>query len=72
MTTQQFELNYQTKSGDASSLAIIFFLLGAPHIYSALKQRQNRKSTLRRKLLVPKNIGLLVTTIAGATALWAF
>jgi len=67
MSAQQLNFNDQAKSGNASGLAVVFFLLGAPHIYSFLRQRSNRKSTFR----VSKVAGWLITMLVGVLVLLA-
>jgi hypothetical protein len=67
MSTQQLSFNDLAKSGNASGFAVVFFLLGAPHIYSLLRQRSNRKSTFG----VPKAAGWLITMLAGVLVLLA-
>ena len=67
MSTQQLSFNDQAKSGDASRFAIVSFLLEAPHIYSFLRQRSNRKSTFG----VPKAVGGLIMMLAGVLVLLA-
>lgn len=62
MSTQQLSFNDQAKSGNVSGLAVVFFLLGAPHIYSFLRQRSNRKSNF----WMLKNAGWLIAMLAGA------
>jgi hypothetical protein len=51
-------------------LGLAFFLLGAPHIYGALRQRQRRQSkpTMPRYL----SLVLLAMTIAGVVELCIF
>jgi len=60
-------LNNQATSANSNGLAALFLLLGAPHIYSFLRQRSNRKSTFG----VPKNAVWLITMLAGALVLLA-
>lgn len=67
MSAQQLSFNDQAKSGNASGFAVIFLLLGAPHIYSFLRQRSNRKSTFG----VPKAASWLIAMLAGVLVLLA-
>jgi hypothetical protein len=67
MSTQKLSFNDPAKAGNASGFAVVFLLLGAPHIYSFLRQRSNRKSTFG----VPKAAGWLVTMLAGVLVLLA-
>jgi hypothetical protein len=67
MSAQQLSFNDQAKSGNASGFAVVFFLLGAPHIYSFLRQRSNRKSTFG----VPNSAGWLITMLVGVLLILA-
>jgi hypothetical protein len=71
MSTQNIRFDYQATSDRSSGLAIFFFLIGAPHVYIALRQQRHFKSRLRDKLLAPQSIGLLSLTIVGITAFFA-
>ena len=65
MFTQQLSANDQVQSGNGSGWAIIFFLLGAPHIYSFVQQRSQRQSNV----WVLDNPGWLITLLAGGLVL---
>jgi hypothetical protein len=70
MTTQNLPLNYSTQSSKAGALAIFFFLIGAPHIYVALKQRRQQQQRLQAQLLAPKSLGLASLAIGMAVGLY--
>ncbi len=72
MTTQNAQIYHPATVSNGSSFSLFFFLIGAPHIYSILRQRQSRKSTFQTKILNPKVIGFLSATAFGAMALTAF
>lgn len=59
--------NDQAMSDNSTGFAVVFLLLGAPHIYSFLRKRSNRKATFG----MPKNTGWLITMMAGALVLLA-
>lgn len=65
MFTQQLSFDDQAKSGNANGFAIVFFLLGAPHIYMFLRQRSIRKSIFG----VSRTAGWLISMLAGALVL---
>jgi hypothetical protein len=71
MTTSNVRLNYAVNPVRPSSLAIFFFLIGAPHIYIALQQRRQQQLQLWQQLWRPQNVGLISLTIAGVVALYA-
>lgn len=66
MTLQQFHFKSQAKAEKSSSLAILFFLLGAPHIYSALRKRSRGGSSLFALSIVLKKVGIGMLAIALA------
>jgi len=59
--------NDQAMSGNSNGLAIVFLLLGAPHIYSFLKHRSNKKYTFS----VSKSTVSLITILVGALVILA-
>jgi len=65
MSTHKLRFHDQAKSGSGGGLAIVFFVLGVPHLYSFLRQRSNRKSTFG----VQKTAGLFITMLTGALVL---
>jgi hypothetical protein len=69
MTTSNVRLNYPTRP---SSVAIFFFLIGAPHIYIALQQRRQQQLHFWHQLQTPKSLGVMSLAIAGIIALYAF
>ena len=70
MTTPNLTLDYAAKPSQAGALAIFFFLIGAPHIYSALQQRRRQQQRLQAQLLAPKNLGLASLAIGMAVGLY--
>ena len=68
MNAQQFPRN----SDVGSNFAILFFFLGAPHIYSFLKRRSRRKAEAQQSFLNAGNVGLMASGIIGTAALFAF
>jgi hypothetical protein len=71
MTTQNLPLNHSAKSGQAGAMAIFFFLIGAPHIYSGLQRRRQQQQLLQAQLLAPKSLGLASLAIGMAVGLYA-
>jgi hypothetical protein len=65
MSTQQFTLKNQAPSDNANGFAIVFFLLGAPHIYSFLRRRSRSKNNFS---IAQKTIRA-VTILAGTLTL---
>lgn len=72
MKTQTLSLKYPQKVGSGSNLAILFFFLGAPHIYSFLNRRSHQKAAHNKQLFNLKAIGVLVSSMLGTVALFAF
>lgn len=71
MIPQLFEINSQSKSQTPSSLAIIFFLLGLPNVYSILQQRSQHRASLSQSLPL-KAIGLISATLVGTLSFLVF
>lgn len=71
MSTRNAEIYRNARSKGASSFSTFFFLIGAPHIYSVLRQRQQRDHSILSHL-AQKVIAFLVATVVGATGLLAF
>jgi hypothetical protein len=65
MTTQQLYFNQESKSQNASGVAVIFFLLGAPNIYSALRKRSQQPAASYVNLLWTLGLGILLFVSAG-------
>jgi len=59
----------QTSTPKATGLAIIFFLLGFPNVYSLMQRRSQQRPTLSVPVVPLMGAGLLVVTIA-ATCSW--
>lgn len=57
-TTQMTSTAGQNSSSEVSILGILFFILGAPHLYSALKRRAERR---QRFSPVPYAAAVLLT-----------
>ncbi|MBE9032474.1 hypothetical protein IQ266_22305 [filamentous cyanobacterium LEGE 11480] len=72
MTTQNLHLAPTAKSDKSSALAIFFFLMGAPHIYSVLQQRRRQRDQLLAQLSTPKSLFLMGLAPAGGIAFLAF
>ncbi len=72
MTTQQLSINQTPKSSNTSIIAIFFFLIGAPHIYSFLRKRSQAKANSNTQLFSMRNLGLLSGGIVGTIGLLAF
>jgi len=67
MTTQQLYLNQKAQSKNASGMAVIFFLLGAPNIYSALRQRSQPAATTHSNLPKLLGFGIFLFVLAGTS-----
>lgn len=67
MTTKPLYLNQEARSENASGMAVLFFLLGAPNIYSALRQRAKRPAATGN-LLWTLGSGILLFALAGTSA----
>ncbi|NEQ47383.1 MAG: hypothetical protein F6K00_29130 [Leptolyngbya sp. SIOISBB] len=68
MTTHQLYLNQEDATQNASGMAVIFFLLGAPNIYSALRQRSQAPATNIKAPVWGIGWGILAFVIAGTWA----
>jgi hypothetical protein len=68
MNAQQFPRN----SDAGGNFAILFFFLGAPHIYSFLKRRSRMRAEAQQNSLHAGHIGLMASGILGTAALIAF
>lgn len=64
MALKPFYFSSQAKAEKPGSLAILFFLLGAPHIYSALRKRPSGGASLSVLALVSKKVGIGVLAVA--------
>ncbi|WOD40484.1 hypothetical protein [Nodosilinea sp. E11] len=51
-------------------LQLFFFLLGAPHIYGALRSAADRRRQQRLPVLQYVSVGLLALAIASAAEMW--
>ena len=71
MTTHQLYLNQETETENASGVAVIFFLLGAPNIYSALRQRSHPSAVDHKTPTWVVGLGVLAFASAGAWACFA-
>ncbi|MEM9007813.1 MAG: hypothetical protein AAGE59_30410 [Cyanobacteria bacterium P01_F01_bin.86] len=71
MNAHQSVFQSQSKPRQASTFAIIFFLLGAPNIYSVLQQRSRRR-TSQPWLMSLQGISLLAAMTLGITSLLTF
>jgi hypothetical protein len=69
MPTQQLFLTQTPRSSHTSGVALLFFLLGAPNIYSALRQRANQP-TVRSSLRWTMGVGVMLFILAGTTVCW--
>lgn len=65
MNASPVTINAPTKPQSGSALAIVFFLLGMPHVYGFLQQRSQRQTSLMRPLPL-EGISLLTITVFGA------
>lgn len=66
MTTQQLHFQPEKSSANASGMAIVFFLIGAPNIYSALRQRsQAAVDPTARGGMWAMGLGILTFVVAG-------
>lgn len=68
MTTHQLYLNQENKTPNASGMAVIFFLLGAPSIYGALRQRSQAPTVEAKTPVWAIGWGILAFVIAGTGA----
>lgn len=66
MTTHQAYFNHNNQNENTSGIAVIFFLLGAPNIYGALKQRSQTSPTVNKKPVWAVGLGILAFVTAGA------
>jgi len=66
MTTHQLYLNQEDEKENASGMAVIFFLLGAPNIYSVLRQRSHSAAIVSEGPNWTLGLGILGFTLAGA------
>ena len=69
MFVQQTSLSEQVKPSSSSGVAILFFLLGAPHIYSIVKKRSAQKLT---SFLARGSVGLITMLSVGTLMFLAF
>lgn len=73
MLTQTPNLEWvQTSKNQNHGFATLFFLVGAPHIYSALRSRAKRRTGLSWRTGFMASIGLLMAAIAGLVEVLAF
>ena len=72
MATQSIPLKYQDKDDKAGSLALIFFLLGAPHVYSFFKKRNQRKAETKNVLFWQAVVGLMGCGLVGTASSYIF
>jgi len=66
MTTHQLYLNQEDEKDNASGMAVIFFLLGAPNIYSVLRQRSHAAVLEAKGPNWALGLGILGFALAGA------
>jgi hypothetical protein len=66
MTTHQLYLNQEDETENASGVAVIFFLLGAPNIYSVLRQRSHPPAVEHKMPIWAVGLGILAFATAGA------
>lgn len=67
MATQQLYIHQKTQDKHASGVAVIFFLLGAPNIYSALRRRSQQPTAGDGVTLRALGLGILLFVLAGTT-----
>jgi hypothetical protein len=67
MLTNPSSASLDQSASPLSLLGIFFFLVGAPHIYGALKRREQRRQPLTSNRYVMA--AALVSAIAGAVEL---
>lgn len=68
MTTHQLYLNQEDETENASGMAVIFFLLGAPTIYSVLRQRSHPPAVDTKTPVWAIGLGILTFVFAGTWA----
>ena len=71
MTAQSLPLRYQEKN-NKDSLALIFFLIGAPHIYSFFKKKKKQKAKTRTLSFRQTAFGLMGCGLIGAASPYVF
>ncbi|WP_448560706.1 hypothetical protein [Trichothermofontia sp.] len=72
MTMHPLNVNDSMSSRPVNNLAILFFLLGALHIYSFLRRRSQHKIGFGAGLSTPPGMGILLMVLTGVMALLAF
>jgi hypothetical protein len=65
MTTHQLHLNPVRKTDTANGIAVLFFLLGVPSIYSALQQRSLIRTQATRNPTWALGAGILAFVMVG-------
>ena len=68
MTTEQLYFDQEDATQNASGMAVIFFLLGAPSIYGALRQRSQTSADDSRTPVWAVGLGILMFVAAGTGA----
>lgn len=66
MTTHQLYLNQEDAKDNASGVAVIFFLLGAPNIYGILRHRSHTAELEAKGPNWTLGLGILAFALAGA------
>lgn len=66
MTTHQLYLNRDNRGQNSSGVAVLFFLLGAPNIYSALRQRSQTSAAPNKSPMWAVGLGILAFATVGA------
>ena len=66
MTTHQLYLNQENETENASGVAVIFFLLGAPNIYSVLRQRSHSPVMEHKTPIWAVGLGILAFSMSGS------
>ncbi len=65
MNASSVTISDPTKPQSGNALAIVFFLIGMPHVYGFLQQRSQRQASSTRSLPL-QGIGLVSITVFGA------
>jgi hypothetical protein len=69
MAIQPLSVSAESAPAKVDILQLLFFLLGAPHIYGALKHAERRRQQ-RPPVLQYLSIAMLAMAVASAAELW--
>ncbi|PSN75828.1 hypothetical protein C8B47_30525 [filamentous cyanobacterium CCP4] len=72
MATHSVQFEQKIGSTNVNLLAILFFIMGAPHVYTGLRRHMNLGSFLASRFLSLNGFGWLVATFAAIAMLVGF